>query len=157
MLGVAPKATSIVFAAESMRVLQKGPTGELISGNNNPANNVVIVRTRSIYGIMSYLSHAIQIPESDVNITQHIVDKNGKPIDWNRLMQGLMVIYSSDSEPEHAFVKTYVHGHWFYIQESDIASKSTFSLITRLIRLMGGLSSESNQQLAPTLTLPVGA
>lgn len=157
ILGVAPKATSIIFAAENMRVLKKGPSGDLIRSNNNTANNVVIIRTRSIYGIMAYLSHSVQIPESDTNIIQHIVDNNSKPISLDPLMQRLMVIYSSDSEPEHAFIKTYVHGHWFYIKESDIDSKATFSLMTRLVRLMGGLSSQSNQQLAPTLTLPVGA
>ena len=160
MLRIPLDSSGIIFASENIKNLVPNAEGELVDpGRQGEPLNVVNVQTRSIYGIMSFLSHAVDIPEADIkaNITQHVLDKNGQPFDWSPLMKGVMEIYSSDSEPKDAFVKTYVHGHWFYIKESDTNSKSTFSLVIRLITLVGGVSSQTNQQQAPTLTLPVGA
>jgi hypothetical protein len=43
-------------------------------------------------------------------------------------------------------------GHWFYIDESDRDSKSTFSLLMELSRLELGVRTG---QQAPLLTLPL--
>lgn len=120
------------------------------------AKNLVFVQTRSLNGIMAFLSHSVQIPDADLK--SGIAPPrtiNGQVFDWKPLMQGLMSIASSDKEPTNAFVKTWVNGHWFYIDKSDIDSKVTFTLIVRLMILKAGISHNGNQS-APVITVPVG-
>jgi hypothetical protein len=54
--------------------------------------------------------------------------------------------------PDHAHVAVRYHGWWFYIDDRDQASKTTFSLLLPLTRvdLVGA------RKTAPVLTLPVG-
>jgi hypothetical protein len=159
MLGVPLDSQTIVFASDNLATLTPSATKELIdSSQQNLPPNLILVKTRSIYGIMSYLSHAVQLPESDNKITQAlIVQEDGKTVAWDKLMDGVMTIYTSESEPKNAFVQSYVHGHWFYIKNTDVTSKATFSFVMRLITLTGGLSSSQGQQPGPALTLSVGA
>ncbi|HHF7344543.1 TPA: hypothetical protein ACPSKB_000949 [Legionella feeleii] len=122
-----------------------------------PAKNVVFARLRSVYGIMLFLSHAVQVPEEDVkaNLVKITKDTQGRCFDWKPLLQGVMRIYSSNKEPLDAFVKTRYNGHWFFIRASDHNSKITFALLVRLTALTSGLDGTS--QAAPVLTLPVNA
>jgi len=118
-------------------------------------DNLVFVRMRSLYGMMIFLSYGVQIPESDIE--KHYVytyyNADGTPYDWAPLTKGLLTVYSSDTEPKDVFVKTMSHGHWFYIENSDLDSKATFLLLVRLI----ALSSAALDKLGgagPLLTLP---
>lgn len=158
-LKVATDSHSIIFMKKNTATLIAGPSKTLFIDEGIPpgATNIVFIKMRSIYGILTFLSHTVQIPASDIKagFTQHILDKNGNPINWTPIMKGLMTIYSSDQEPEDAFVKVQVHGHWFYIKNTDIDSKTTFSLIMRLISLSGGLEVSGGQQSGPTLSLPI--
>jgi hypothetical protein len=43
-------------------------------------------------------------------------------------------------------------GSWFFIDDADLSSKATFSLLTHLLALQSG----EVQRLVPLLTLPVG-
>lgn len=125
-------------------------------GPADPANNLIHIRMRSILGMMTYLSYAVQIPPSDIE--RHKVYEyytpDGQLFDWSPLMNGLMNIYSSDTEPYNVFVKTYEHNHWFYIKNSDLDSKATFTLLVRLITLTAG--KELAGGAGPALTLPAG-
>ncbi|MCQ3806891.1 MAG: hypothetical protein KTV16_06360 [Acidimicrobiia bacterium] len=53
---------------------------------------------------------------------------------------------------EDAYIATYYRGHWFWIEDSDLQSKSTFMLLRQLFDLQAGQSTFQG----PTLTLPVG-
>lgn len=156
MLGVNLKSKNIVFTSENINPLIFNSTGEVVvDETQSKGSNIVFVETRSIYSIMTYLAHAVQVPPEDIqsNITQESLDEKGVPFVWSPLIQGIMTIYSSDSSPSDAFIKTYVHNHWFYIKNSDIQSKATFSLLMRLITLTGGIQAPTNAQ-GPVLTLP---
>jgi hypothetical protein len=41
-------------------------------------------------------------------------------------------------------------GHWFYIDDSDLESKSTFTLLARIFALQAGKA----EGIVPVLTLP---
>lgn len=123
------------------------------SVDNLKASNSVLLRTRSVYGMMTYLSYSVQVPESDRNEVYQYRNADGSPFDWDPLMRGLMTIYSSDSEPQDAFVKVYEHRHWFYIKRSDVDSKATFSLLMRLMTLTAG-NQLTGAGAAPVLTIP---
>jgi len=118
-------------------------------------NNIVFVRMRSLYGILIYLSYGVQIPESDVKkrfvYTYHNAD--GTPYDWTPLTHGLLNVQSSETEPTNVFVKTKIHGHWFFIENSDLDSKATFILLVRLIALTSA-SLDKLTGAGPILTLP---
>lgn len=122
---------------------------------DNAKDNVVFVKTRSIYGIMTFLSYGVQIPESDVRAkyVYTYYNPDGTRFDWTPLTQGLLKVYSSQREPVDTFIKVFVHNHWFYIKNNDLDSKSTFTLLTRLITLTAG-SELGKAQSGPLLTLP---
>ena len=81
------------------------------------------------------------------------LDENGEPFDWSKVTEGLMRIRSCDakSPPENACVAVLYRGSWFYIEDSDLASKSTFSLLTQLFALQAGTTSSAG----PILTLDI--
>ncbi len=108
--------------------------------------------------MMVYLSHAVNSPLSDVKArrVEGPYLANGTLRDLSALTAGMITIYSSNTEPDDTFVKVYTYGHWFYIRASDSDSKITFSLLIRLLTLMGGMSTSQAQQ-GPILTLPVAA
>ena len=149
---------SIILMNEQVGTLKMdSKTGQLVQADNTAAiKNLVYVKMRSIYGVMTFLSHSVQIPEADVqgHLTLQLMDTDGQPYNWAPLMSGLMTIYSSDIEPQNAFVKTWTNGHWFYIKKTDINSKSTFDILVRLMTLTAGMGT-AGAQTAPVLTVPV--
>lgn len=159
LVQVAPDSENIILVGRNMNVLEINNKNEQlvpVSTVTAMAKNVVYVDMRSIYGVMSFLAHSVQIPEADykAHLTSQLNDINGRSYDWKPLMKGLMTIYSSDTEPQNAFVKVWTNNHWFYIKETDIPSKITFAFLVRLMTLTSGLGA-SGVQTAPILTLAV--
>ena len=111
------------------------------------------VRPRSISGLLYYLSHNVAAPSSHhhelVTVTK---TKLGDTFDWNGTPAGrLFKIHTSEERPENAYISTHYRGHWFYIEDTNLESKSTFMLLRQLFDLQAG---QSNPQV-PALTLPV--
>lgn len=116
--------------------------------------NIAYVQTRSLLGMMIYLSHSVQVPQSDIDAgdVPVYVGADGQPFDWSPLMNGLMTVYSSNTEPTDAFVKVYAHNHWFYIKESDTDSKLTMSFLNELLTLTAGQGNTGSG--GPVITIP---
>lgn len=117
----------------------------------------ILIRTRSVLGILSYLSHGVQVPFDDVKKGYIIQTKysDGRVFNWEPLMKGIFRVYYSKYSPEDAFVKVRFRDHWFYIRNDDLVTKATFSLVTRLYTLTSG--SPRSAQEGPVLTVPVRA
>ena len=117
-------------------------------------NTQWIVRPRSISGVLYYLSHNVKAPfrhreEKLVTVTQ---DKDGGTFDWKDTPAGsVFKVMTSKEQPEDAYVATHYRGHWFYIEDTDPDTKSTFMLLRQLFDLQAG---QTNPQV-PALTLPV--
>jgi hypothetical protein len=77
---------------------------------------------------------------------------SGDIFDWKRLTDDLMHIQSHNSLPNQNAVAIKYRGSWFYIDDSDLTSKSTFSMLGQIFSLQAGKS----KSMAPVLTLPVG-
>lgn len=112
------------------------------------------VETRSLLGMMYYLSHAVEIPEEDrasgkVTLTLH---RSGKPFHWADVTGDILQIHSQSNRPYEAAVSIYYRDSWFYINDSDLPSKSTFSLLAQIFSLQSG----SAKNMGPLLTLPLG-
>ena len=111
------------------------------------------VETRSLLGILYLLSHVVGVPKEDeeagrVTITR---DKAGLPFDWKRVTGSALQVQSSSDRPRDAAVAIHVRDAWFFIADSDLESKSTFSLLAQLLSLQSG----KVERVAPLVTLPL--
>ncbi len=112
------------------------------------------VETRSLIGIMYFLSHDVNTPEQDrergrVTVT---LDEKRQVFDWAEVTGDLLIVRTSNSKPENAIVSVEYRGEWYYLDDTDLNSKSTFSMLGQLFSLQSG----NAKALTPTLTLPVG-
>lgn len=112
------------------------------------------VETRSLLGILFLLSQSVEAPERDIRTGKVTVtrDETGAPFDWQNVTGDLLRIQSTPALPVHAAVAVQYRGSWFYIDDADLGSKSTFALLSQLFALQAG----KIDRLAPLLTLPVG-
>ena len=113
------------------------------------------VRTRSLFGIMHYLSQNVKVPDRDREIVKISTIKNGegcseegkKRDGWDCSPAGKRFeIISSNTQPQLicssprtdgdcASVFTRHNGHWFYIDAKNHNSKATFALLTKLFEI----------------------
>ena len=64
--------------------------------------------------------------------------------------RGLFRVHGSASRPEHAFLEVQYRGYWFYIDDTDLESKSSYTLLAQLF----SLQSASGSMQGPVLTIP---
>ncbi len=141
LLGVHSNSMSIVFSQSS----------------DSHDKREVLVQTRSLLGTLIFLSHAVDVPESEVKKGVVIQNKypDGRPYNWDGLMNGLLKVHCSETRPmSSAFVKIYYRSHWFYISDEDTDSKITFTVLSQLLSITAGANTDGSN--APVFTLPVG-
>ena len=112
------------------------------------------VDTRSLMGILYYLSNGVEPPREHerAGLVTVTLDENGVPYSWSEVLAGLFRVQSSAWPPRNAAVAVRHRGYWFYIAADDETSKSTFLLLAQLFSLQAGDVEEQK----PVLTLPVG-
>jgi hypothetical protein len=110
--------------------------------------------TRSLMGVLFYLSQAVEVPREhrDRNWVTTTIDRQGQAFDWQRVVGDLLRIRSRSTPPADAAVAVHYKGSWFYIDNSDLSSKSTLALLSQLFALQAGEA----KTVTPVLTLPVG-
>jgi hypothetical protein len=154
------KYNDLILLSNPPKTLSKSTDGgfTINTSLSNKDNNLTYVRMRSISGMLAFLSHSVQTPESDrlKHYVPEYLDSSGNPINWNKILDDVMTIYTSDSEPKDAFIKARVHEHWFYIKRSDSNSKYSFAMLMKLMTLALGYSAPPGQS-APVITIPAGA
>lgn len=112
------------------------------------------VETRSVQGVLFFLSQAVEVPEADLQAGRVTVTRTptGEVFDWRNVIRQSLHVQSATKRPGDAAISVGYRGAWFYIGDSDLSSKSTFALLTQLVALQSGEVS----RLTPVLTLPVG-
>ena len=116
--------------------------------------DTISIRTRSLMSIFFFLSQHVEAPPSHTSAGLVTVTRNrdGSAFDWsNTLGGGLFHIRQSEDRPDMAFLAIPYRGHWFYIADNDLESKSTFMLLTQLFRLQAGAA----KSIGPALTIPL--
>lgn len=108
------------------------------------------VRTRSLLQTLSFLSQGIEVPPDDGTTIPGSQSPHAS-VD-PRFMDGFFRVWFSQQEPEHASLAVPYGEGWFYIRDSDAASKRTFLLVSEAFRF----TLEGNADQAPTLAFPVG-
>ncbi len=114
----------------------------------------IAVVTRSLMSTMFYLSQGVDVPEADRDQGRVAVTlkADGQPLDWNKETDGLFRVRVEKHRPDEAYVSIQHRGRWFYIEDNDLQSKTTFSLLSQLFAMQAG----SLRNAGPLLTLPVG-
>ncbi len=125
-------------------------TPEMAPGNDR----FIAVQTRSLIGILFYLSQGVTPPEEDLRKGKVTLTRcpDGRPFDWHELLGDLFVVRASKRPPREAAVAVRYRGYWFYIDDSDLNTKSTFVLLGQLFVLEAG----KEKGLVPLLTIPIG-
>ncbi|SFF22309.1 hypothetical protein SAMN02745121_07587 [Nannocystis exedens] len=144
--------------AELARVLGlPQPTTTLLFGATLRSNDPSLVPlvTRSLLAAMYYASQGVDPPELDlrrgkVTRTQ---GADGAAFDWTRVTGKIMRVHHADRRPSDAFVAVSYRGRWWYIDDTDLDSKSTFSFLSQTVELL----STDVRTSAPVMTLPISA
>jgi len=113
------------------------------------------VLPRSMVSSLSYLSQGVMVPEQDLKegkVTRTL-DAAGQPFDWGRIFDHVMRIRVADGKPVSAGPAVYYRGHWFYLDDADLESKSTFSMLSQGFALQAG-NQAGSQSL--NLSFPIG-
>ena len=112
------------------------------------ASGGVGIITRSVWDLVEILSAAIEVPED------HLHNGIAASYPSSGLVGKELRIHRSKDRPKHAAVAVNYRDGWFYIDDTDLASK-------RYFRLMGALwsaaiaKSTTKGSAAPVLTVPV--
>jgi hypothetical protein len=119
-----------------------------------PTLPVLPIQFRSFLNVMQYVAAGIEAPESDIQkqVVKTYTNSGGKPFDRRELTKDLLDIRCSQHQPKSAFVWIRYRGHYFYIDDADVASKDAFAFIGLIFSLYAGAPSSAS----PLLTIPVG-
>lgn len=156
---IAPKSDSPELAAKLAEVrrmlnLDADRSEFRLTSDLTWGGDRIAVIGRSLLGVAFFLSQTVAAPQQHeqaglVTITQ---DTNGQRFDWREVTGDLLQVRAQQSAPANAFARVRYRGHWFYIDDSDLESKSTFSLMLYLL----ALQAAGEQGLSPLLTVGVG-
>ncbi|QJW98561.1 hypothetical protein [Frigoriglobus tundricola] len=116
---------------------------------------------RSLVQVLFYISHGVEVPPEHLaaGLAKPTLEPDGRPFDWRQLTDGLFTVRAvcQKKRPACAAVAVYHRGYWFYIDDTDHATKSTLSLLRPARRLdLGAVTGDRRPPAGPTLTLPVG-
>ncbi len=100
----------------------------------------VYIETRTVLGVLNYLSKGVDVPANDVINKQADMTTypDKKIFDWHAVTEDIMRVRSSKSKPKHPFVAVKYRGSWFYIPEDDFQTKETLNLLAIIIGVYQG-------------------
>ena len=112
--------------------------------------------TRSLLQVLFFVSHGVDVPAEHLasRLAATTFESSGQAFDWRQVMQGLFQVrhVKSRKPPTCAQIAIKYQDYWFYIDERDRETKSTFSLLLEVSRL----ELNAPKSTAPLLTLPLG-
>ncbi|WP_084420254.1 hypothetical protein [Henriciella litoralis] len=111
-------------------------------------------QTRTVLGALYALSHAVEVPAAhkQAGLTTQSTSSSSRTPDWPTYLGGVFKVRSGASEPSGTAVKIFYRDHWFWIDDSDLDSKTTFNLVTFLL----ALQSAASDGASPLLTINAG-
>jgi hypothetical protein len=110
----------------------------------------ITIRTRSLLGATVYLSQGVEVPEE--HIALDLATREWPPGNTAIDIGDLFRLHHSTTRPDARLAAQH-RGYWFYLSDTDFASRYAFFTLAELVGL--GLS-QTPAQAAPVLTLPVG-
>jgi hypothetical protein len=119
--------------------------------------DAVNIYPRSVIQACYYASHGIEIPPEHYacGLVRPSVLPDGQGFDWQEVFQGLFTVHTvmQFRRPDCAFVAVKYRDYWYYIDDRDADTKTTFSLLLTMTRI----NLLGTRKGGPMLTLPVGS
>ena len=125
---------------------------EVVTGIGARAPQRINLVMRSVLSAMFYASHGVAVPEEDrvIGRVTTTLDAAGAEFDWSRVTGSLIQVQTGKSV-EAPYASVGYRDHTFYIDDADLDSKSTFSMLNLVLALQAGEVPMGG----PILTLPV--
>ena len=136
---------------ELRRLLKLDPDAQeltLVHGATATNDKEVAVLTRSVLQQMATMAAQVDVPEEDVSQGRTLAGWESISNDPSAIR--LIQIRSSTSSPADAFVAVHYRDHWFWIDDSDMKSKRTFSFMMMLFTL----ADTGEKEPLPLITIP---
>ena len=142
-------ATSIEFrpdlvdeSAREALVAVKGMMGldpttntySVVWGAVPPDNKTLVMETRSVLQVMVELSATVDVPKRDVE-EGRVAKLRPRPKENVSGIGPLMEIHSGSEPPSDAYVSCKYRDQWFWIEDTALVSKRTFTYLTLLLTL----------------------
>ena len=120
--------------------------------SSEPWSGENYISTRSVLGILNYISKGVLVPKDDIKAKVLTVTRssNGAVFDWQRVVKGMMTIRTSQNEPISKLVSIPYRGRWYYIDDRDIDSKKTLILLSNIIGLIASSPSDDRSSISLT-------
>jgi hypothetical protein len=123
----------------------------------SPPSPDLRITPRSTAQVYFYLANGVEVPPDHVaaGLIRPAVGPDGLPFDTRAVTAGLFSVHccKGHKPPPTAHIAVNYRDYWYYIDERDQATKTTFALVLELSRLDFGLEETTS---GPFLTLPVG-
>lgn len=125
---------------------------EVRAGVPQDQTDTIALNVRSGYQVLAFLSKGVDVPEAHVRRRSvHMFQgPDGRPFDGRQLTEGLFHVCVQKHRPLRAELAVHYRGHWFYIAENDVQSRTTLNQI----KLALDLQSQAGNA-GPVLTLPL--
>ncbi|MBA4064261.1 MAG: hypothetical protein C0501_11205 [Isosphaera sp.] len=124
-----------------------------------PSDRVELV-TRSLIQVFFYAAHGVEVPAEHLaaGVAKPTLEPDGRVFDWRAVTGGLFAVKACRGKrpPAGAAVAVRYRGYWFYVDDTDHATKSTFVLLGPSRQLDLGAPAGDRKGGRPVLTLPVG-
>lgn len=171
-LDLSPKALDTPEYQELIRLLHLKPglvryevtqstVGFIEKKPDAPLSEKINLVPRSLIQVVFYISHGVEVPQEHLacGLAKATLESDGRVFDWRYVTDGLFTVRSvcQRKRPTCAAIAVQHRGYWFYIDNTDHATKSTFNLLRPARRLdLSSIGSDRRTPLGPALTLPVG-
>jgi hypothetical protein len=150
-----PEVQAMAAEVAELLGLERGkPTYTLVADTERSMGGDLVMGGRSLLGVLFYLSQGIEAPDAHVGagwLTDTRV-RDGSAFDWEQLTGRLFRVRQSASRPGSHFTAVPYRDHWFYLDDTDLNSKTTFNLLT----LLFSLQASGGQGESPLLTVSAG-
>jgi len=113
--------------------------------------DTLTINVRSGYQAMAFLSKGVDVPAAHVRrgAVHMFQSLDCRPFDARQLTRGLFRVRVQKHRPLHSDLAVHYRGHWFYIPQDDVQSRTTLNFLKFVI----DVRSEAGD--SPVLTLPV--
>jgi hypothetical protein len=108
----------------------------------------IALQTFSLMQIMAAVAARVDIPVEDIASQRAMPSMPDAP---GAGVMGPVAVRSGAAKPSDAYTAISFHGHWFWVDDSDLSTKRVFSFLMLAFTLM----EEKGIALPPQLTIPV--
>jgi hypothetical protein len=152
LLNLTPGLTRYEITQSTVGFIQQHPGAR-------PSDKIELV-PRSLLQVIYYLAHGVEVPAEHLasGVAKATLEPDGRVFDWQQVTDDLFTVKAACGKkpPPGAAVAVWYRGYWFYIDDTDHATKNNFLLLRPARQLDLGARAGDRRNGGPVLTLPVG-